>query len=635
MKLTWTLLFFWFLSFPGPATPREPDHPGFISVLWVQGKAWFGTPGGKPFLSLGVNAIGDQSYRAPNRSFYDPVKNQYRGDKEAWVRSVLARLKRWNFNTIGCWSDEGLWGRKVPFTVILYLGRGTPWDRVLDSVFSRDFEERVRENAQKAARFRNDPSLLGYFLDNEMPWWGEFGWKTQGQKTLLEKTALGGVENADKAALIKFFKARYGENLDAFEKTWRVELGSFEDLNGPITLKAGTRAQKSDADAWAGWVAERYFSVAVKALRAVDPNHLVLGVRFAGETPWSVVEACGKYCDILSVNLYSKTGEADRALLDNFFAKSGKPLLVSEYSFSGMENQSGDPNTHGADVSVPTQMDRAEHFERFSRELLDLPYLAGMHWFEWADESPEGRFDGEDQNYGLVDIRDKEYPLLTQTQAKLNRMGAGIHEKSGSPLPKAFLPTGDSQVRPGEPGVRVESVRRFLKIDASAHVDTWGDTATGGKMVANTTSGVIVSEFQTGTGWGCGESCFCNVPPLLAWGTADLRGYAFLDFQAFVPKGIRFSVFVSEAGAAAANLSSYEGLNGSDGESFEFPELQGAGHWESYHVDLSDLERRTVWGNQKGNNILDLQALHDVQFFLPGNQGAGKILVKDLEFKVE
>ncbi|HUO57703.1 MAG TPA: hypothetical protein VMV05_05955 [bacterium] len=52
-------------------------------------------------------------------------------------------------------------------------------------------------------------------------------------------------------------------------------------------------------------------------------------------------------------------------------------------------------------------------------------------------------------------------------------------------------------------------------------------------------------------------------------------------------------------------------------------------------MDLSDLERRTVWGNQHGNNILDLQALAGVDFYIPGSQGAGKMLVKDLEFRVK
>jgi hypothetical protein len=33
----------------------------FFTVEWLQGKAWFQTPTGKIFISMGVNAIGDHS----------------------------------------------------------------------------------------------------------------------------------------------------------------------------------------------------------------------------------------------------------------------------------------------------------------------------------------------------------------------------------------------------------------------------------------------------------------------------------------------------------------------------------------------------------------------------------------------
>ena len=100
--------------------------------------------------------------------------------------------------------------------------------------------------------------------------------------------------------------------------------------------------------------------------------------------------------------------------MDNFYAKTKRPILITEYSFSAMENQSGDPNTHGADVSLPTQADRVEHLDRYAHQALNLPYLVGLHWFNWADQSPEGRFDGENCDYGLVDINNGEYKLLTQ-----------------------------------------------------------------------------------------------------------------------------------------------------------------------------------------------------------------------------
>ena len=624
-----------FLIFSSCAAGFCADTSSFFTVNWKDGRAWLQSPSGNQFLSLGVNAIGDQSYRAPNEDYFNPVKNQFQGNKTAWIKEVFSRLKKWNFNTIGCWGDEDLLGQKFPFTYMLYTARRNPWDKVLESVFSEEFEKAVKENAQKAAKFKDNPDLIGYFLDNEMPWWGEYGWKVEGQKTLLEKYAAIPVDDANKPPLEKFFENRYEKNVDDFNKVWGTKLNSFEEFDGPVTLTVKTKKQKADANAWAGVIAERYFSVTTKAIRAVDPNHLILGARFAGDTPWEVVEACGRYCDVVSVNHYSKSGDIDRTFLDNIYVKAQKPILVSEYAYSAMENQSGDPNTKGADTSVPTQQDRVEHFERFTGELLDLPYIVGFHWFEWSDESPKGRFDGEDQNYGLVDIHDKEYKLITLAHTKLNLSAMARHGRSTEILPKEFKPTSEADYRKAEPGTKVNSVRNFLNIDNTGHIDTWGDNGNGGKAIANTTTGVIITDYETGTGWGCGESCFCNVKPLLDWGTADFRGYNFFTFQAFIPKGVNLTVLMSESGEAAPNMATYNGLNGADGESYSFPSFEGAGKWETYKVDFEDLELRSSWGNQKGNHILDLQALHSVQFYLPGNQGTGRMLIKDLEFGVK
>ncbi len=634
MRKFLTFLFL-LLIFPA-APPAQAGSSGFFTVLWKDGKAWFHSPFHRAFLSMGVNAIGDQSYRAPNDHYYDPVKNQYDGNKKAWMKGVFIRLKRWHFNTIGSWSDGDLTTvQNFPSTPMLYIARGSQWDDVLLSVFTDDFEARVRENAQQAAKTKDDPYLVGYFLDNELPWWGDHGWRSPGQKTLLEKYALIGVDNANKAALEKFFEDRYNNDIDDFNKAWGQDLKSFEQMEEPVTLTVRTRKQQAEAEAWAGVVAERYFAVTTRALRAVDPNHLILGVRFAGETPWDVVAACGRYCDVVSVNHYAKSGDIDQDFLDNIYAKTRKPVLITEYSFSAMENQSGDPNTHGADVAVPTQKDRVEHFERYAREALSLPYIVGLHWYEWADESPEGRFDGEDCDYGLVDIHDHEYPLLGRAQAKMNLIAASLHEKSDVPLPQGFKETGGPDYRRAEPGAVVPPQRDYLKIDKTTQVFPWGDSAEGGKVAADTTTGVIVLDFQTGTGWGCGASVPSNVPPLAAPGVVDLRGYNYFDFKAYVPKDVTFAVYMGESGQAAPGTGPYDGMNGADGESYSFPPFQGTGKWEDYRVDLSELEKRNSWGNQHGNNILDLQALSDVEFYIPGNQGAGRMLVKDLAFRVK
>ena len=51
------------------------------------------------------------------------------------------------------------------------------------------------------------------------------------------------------------------------------------------------------------------------------------------------------------------------------------------------------------------------------------------HWFEHADEPKEGRFDGENSKYGVVDIQDEPYKILTQAMTRLNAQAEKLHEK--------------------------------------------------------------------------------------------------------------------------------------------------------------------------------------------------------------
>jgi hypothetical protein len=92
-------------------------------------------------------------------------------------------------------------------------------------------------------------------------------------------------------------------------------------------------------------------------------------------------------------------------------------------------------NTHGADVTVPTQADRAQRFRTYATRALQMPYLVGYHWFAYHDQPPMGRFDGENSNYGLVDIQDQPYTEITDALREVNRQAATLHATSREPMP--------------------------------------------------------------------------------------------------------------------------------------------------------------------------------------------------------
>ena len=102
--------------------------------------------------------------------------------------------------------------------------------------------------------------------------------------------------------------------------------------------------------------------------------------------------------------------------------------MLTEFSFKAQD--SGLPNSKGAGKPLPTQEDRAKHFESYVNGLAQLPFLVGYQWFEYEDEPAEGRFDGENSNYGLVNIRDEPWTVLVERMTGVNAGLEDLHRRA-------------------------------------------------------------------------------------------------------------------------------------------------------------------------------------------------------------
>ena len=173
-------------------------------------------------------------------------------------------------------------------------------------------------------------------------------------------------------------------------------------------------------------IARRYFEVTTRLIRKHDPNHLILGVRFRGDAPAAVVRASRGLTDAQSVNYYPHDAKLDRTMFETLHRLSGgQPIIVSEYSFHALDGRSGNRNRFGFPAQVADQKARAEGYRNMTTRLARLPYVIGADWFQWMDEPPSGRLrDGEDVNFGIVDVTDEAYELLVaavrETTPRLN-----------------------------------------------------------------------------------------------------------------------------------------------------------------------------------------------------------------------
>jgi len=232
-----------------------------------------------------------------------------------------------------------------------------------------------------------------------------------------------------------------------FNRVWKTGFKSWEEFERatnivqPVFRKAlhaqneGKERAASEADpsraafvanyeAFAAQVAEQYFRVTRHALREADPNHLNLGCRFAYQPPRPVREAAARYLDVISFNCYL----VDPMPVVRECAPLGRPLVAGEFAFRAQDV--GRPNTRGAGPRVPNQTERAAAFKRYVRPLVHEPAVVDYHWFQHSDQPKEGRFDGENSNYGVVDATDTPYAELTRAMKSVNAAVERWHAKA-------------------------------------------------------------------------------------------------------------------------------------------------------------------------------------------------------------
>jgi hypothetical protein len=148
-----------------------------------------------------------------------------------------------------------------------------------------------------------------------------------------------------------------------------------------------------------------------------------------------VVEAAKPYVDVLTTN-YDRpdwtNGQLPLYYLERLHELSDKPILVTEYYVAAHENRSSNKNTDNVFTTVATQRDRAVALRHRLTFFASLPYVVGAHWFQYSDEPTRGRpKDGEDYNFGLVDIEDRPYEELCAAFKKVHQDITRLHA-SGS-----------------------------------------------------------------------------------------------------------------------------------------------------------------------------------------------------------
>lgn len=429
-------------SLPGFEGVRG-EKTGFFHTEKQGDTWWMIDPNGLGFYAVGTDHINYNAHwcqelgYAPHHRF---VSQKY-GSEEKWAETVAERLHNWGFNTLPAGHSKHL--RYTHFGHTEWFGAGrsfadidnivprTTWTG-FPNVFSPRWQRHCDIEARRiCASNRDDPWLIGYFLDNELQWFGaltdwqnEFGLWTETWKKPADHTA--------KRAWLDVAQ-KYCPTIADFNRAWNTDYASFDELAASDeSRRPETDQAKAMAREYVRLVAELYFKETTEAIRRHDPNHMVLGSRFAGWSP-GIWDICGKCCDVVTFNSYPRI-DVDRGvpadLVEEYrdiYRQAGKPLMMTEWSFPALD--SGLPCKHGAGMRVATQAQKARCYRFFQSTLFGLPFFVGSDYFMYVDEPALGISDTfpEDSNYGLVNERDEPWPELTRTAAELNPRVYELH----------------------------------------------------------------------------------------------------------------------------------------------------------------------------------------------------------------
>ncbi len=100
--------------------------------------------------------------------------------------------------------------------------------------------------------------------------------------------------------------------------------------------------------------------------------------------------------------------------LDAVEELSGRPILITEFSYRASVPDGPRGTNPPAYVYAPDQAGRATAYRKYMSELYARPFVVGAHWFQLMDQPAEGRADGQDSNWGLTDIDGAPYRPLVE-----------------------------------------------------------------------------------------------------------------------------------------------------------------------------------------------------------------------------
>ena len=398
----------------GGRTDVKLAATGFFRVERFGRRWWLVTPAGHPCLSPGINNVGQNVFGSVQE---EADTTRRFGSIATWAEATLTQLR--NHGVMSLSSDGKSLDEMKVHAAILQAKQRLPWTMTWQllpafgrkhglhdtafkgtgegdpkayvpaclPVFHPDFAAFCDEYAgAQVATVKDDPFLIGYFTDNELP---------SSPDTLDRVLKAGPLHHLLGSAYqpaVDWLAARRGAAVDPL----RPNLTDLERVE------------------FLGFVFDRYYAMTSTAIRRHDPHHLRMGSRlhkYAVLNP-AILAAAGRYLDAVPVNFYGTPAPSPELLALWREASGDRPFVVTE--FYAMGDDLAFDNTNGDGWIVRTQADRGRFYENFVLSMLESGSVVSWQWFKHRDASKKG------SNKGFLDSEHVPYAAFGEHYRMVN-----------------------------------------------------------------------------------------------------------------------------------------------------------------------------------------------------------------------
>jgi hypothetical protein len=347
------------------------EASGYFRVEQINGRWFFITPEGHPYIALGGNHIGSFLKKQAAES---GLLARHGDDVERAADALLADLRTLGLNAGDAYQPEPRFAEKLPwikpFTYLPAPKKG--WPDVFDETEMREMHDHVKKQCSGIAA---QPWVIGV-AGPDLPTW---------DSGFVHQYRLNPVGSPGRQGYLAFLKERHSGDITSVNAAYGTRFATWEALEKKprLDLKIENDTARADDEAFLTLIASRHFAAVRSACKAGAPNHLYLGERTQLRViPEGVLREMGRHIDVFCTQSLIRLPKNppewqvfQREHYEREFALVGKPMIIVDWAAPFAPGPEPLTTEYG---TLKPEAEAAREAGQFVRDAFEPPFMVGL-----------------------------------------------------------------------------------------------------------------------------------------------------------------------------------------------------------------------------------------------------------------